>query len=150
MKLEEERRHRQKLEKDKRKKRKKEKRGRRRHGSLPTESDEDIAPAQQVDIVTEEMPEVSPGAPSEREASPAMDGPCAPLLKGGSPVAVPHHGPSGPPHSPGLVDEAVEQCHVEAGCEGEALAAWVGSLATHGFICVPAECPAQRRGRQRP
>lgn len=57
--LEEERRHRQKLEKDKRKKRKKkeEKRGRRRHGSLPTESDEDIAPAQQVDIVTEEMPE---------------------------------------------------------------------------------------------
>ncbi|XP_058513755.1 AP-3 complex subunit delta-1 [Ochotona princeps] len=57
VKLEEERRHRQKLEKDKRKKRKKEKRGRRRHGSLPTESDEDIAPAQQVDIVTEEMPE---------------------------------------------------------------------------------------------
>ncbi|XP_076977373.1 AP-3 complex subunit delta-1 isoform X1 [Tamandua tetradactyla] len=61
VKLEEERRHRQKLEKDKkRKKQKKEKEKRsrhRRHGSLHTESDEDIAPAQQVDIVTEEMPE---------------------------------------------------------------------------------------------
>ncbi|XP_058138125.1 LOW QUALITY PROTEIN: AP-3 complex subunit delta-1 [Dasypus novemcinctus] len=61
VKLEEERRHRQKLEKDKKKKKQKkekEKRGRhRRHSSLHTESDEDIAPAQQVDIVTEEMPE---------------------------------------------------------------------------------------------
>ncbi|XP_005405978.1 PREDICTED: AP-3 complex subunit delta-1 isoform X2 [Chinchilla lanigera] len=60
VKLEEERRHRQRLEKDKKKRRKKEKekKGRhRRHSSLPTESDEDIAPAQQVDIVTEEMPE---------------------------------------------------------------------------------------------
>ncbi|XP_075400815.1 AP-3 complex subunit delta-1 [Tenrec ecaudatus] len=61
VKLEQERRHRQRLEKDrKRKKQKKEKRreGRhRRHSSLHTESDEDIAPAQQVDIVTEEMPE---------------------------------------------------------------------------------------------
>uniref|UniRef100_A0A2K5HZF0 AP-3 complex subunit delta-1 n=1 Tax=Colobus angolensis palliatus TaxID=336983 RepID=A0A2K5HZF0_COLAP len=57
--LEEERRHRQKLEKDKRRKKRKEKekKGKRRHSSLPTESDEDIAPAQQVDIVTEEMPE---------------------------------------------------------------------------------------------
>lgn len=62
-KLEEERRHRQRLEKDRKKKKKKdkEKKGKpRRHGSLHTESDEDIAPAQQVDIVTEEMPEVSP------------------------------------------------------------------------------------------
>ncbi|XP_035140225.1 AP-3 complex subunit delta-1 isoform X1 [Callithrix jacchus] len=59
VKLEEERRHQQKLEKDKRRKKRKEKekKGKRRHGSLPTESDEDIAPAQQVDIVTEEMPE---------------------------------------------------------------------------------------------
>uniref|UniRef100_O14617-3 Isoform 3 of AP-3 complex subunit delta-1 n=1 Tax=Homo sapiens TaxID=9606 RepID=O14617-3 len=59
VKLEEERRHRQKLEKDKRRKKRKEKekKGKRRHSSLPTESDEDIAPAQQVDIVTEEMPE---------------------------------------------------------------------------------------------
>ncbi|XP_014651510.1 PREDICTED: AP-3 complex subunit delta-1 isoform X1 [Ceratotherium simum simum] len=58
VKLEEERRHRQRLERDKRKKKKKEKKGRpRRHSSLHTESDEDIAPAQQVDIVTEEMPE---------------------------------------------------------------------------------------------
>ncbi|XP_045155977.1 AP-3 complex subunit delta-1 [Echinops telfairi] len=61
VKLEQERQHRQRLEKDrKRKKQKKEKRreGRhRRHSSLHTESDEDIAPAQQVDIVTEEMPE---------------------------------------------------------------------------------------------
>ncbi|XP_037360889.1 AP-3 complex subunit delta-1 isoform X1 [Talpa occidentalis] len=60
VKLEEERRHRQRLEKDKkrRKKKEKEKRGKtRRHSSLHTESDEDIAPAQQVDIVTEEMPE---------------------------------------------------------------------------------------------
>uniref|UniRef100_H0XB34 AP-3 complex subunit delta n=1 Tax=Otolemur garnettii TaxID=30611 RepID=H0XB34_OTOGA len=59
VKLEEERRHRQKLEKDKRRRKKKdkEKKGKRRHSSLPTESDEDIAPAQQVDIITEEMPE---------------------------------------------------------------------------------------------
>uniref|UniRef100_G3TUF8 AP-3 complex subunit delta-1 n=1 Tax=Loxodonta africana TaxID=9785 RepID=G3TUF8_LOXAF len=61
VKLEQERRHRQRLEKDrKRKKQRKEKQreGRhRRHSSLHTESDEDIAPAQQVDIVTEEMPE---------------------------------------------------------------------------------------------
>ncbi|XP_058284231.1 AP-3 complex subunit delta-1 isoform X1 [Hylobates moloch] len=59
VKLEEERRHRQKLEKDRRRKKRKEKekKGKRRHSSLPTESDEDIAPAQQVDIITEEMPE---------------------------------------------------------------------------------------------
>ncbi|KAG8519145.1 AP-3 complex subunit delta-1, partial [Galemys pyrenaicus] len=58
VKLEEERRHRQRLEKDKTRKKEKEKRGKaRRHSSLHTESDEDIAPAQQVDIVTEEMPE---------------------------------------------------------------------------------------------
>ncbi|XP_053437053.1 AP-3 complex subunit delta-1 isoform X2 [Nycticebus coucang] len=59
VKLEEERRHRQKLEKDKRRRKKKdkEKKGKCCHNSLPTESDEDIAPAQQVDIVTEEMPE---------------------------------------------------------------------------------------------
>nr|KAF6479043.1 adaptor related protein complex 3 subunit delta 1 [Molossus molossus] len=58
VKLEEERRHRQRLEKDRRKKKRKEKKGKpRRHSSLHTESDEDIAPAQQVDIVTEEMPE---------------------------------------------------------------------------------------------
>ncbi|XP_043441963.1 AP-3 complex subunit delta-1 isoform X3 [Prionailurus bengalensis] len=59
-KLQEERDHRQRLEKDRRrrKKRDKDKRGQpRRHGSLHTESDEDIAPAQRVDIVTEEMPE---------------------------------------------------------------------------------------------
>ncbi|XP_065774193.1 AP-3 complex subunit delta-1 isoform X2 [Muntiacus reevesi] len=59
VKLEEERRHRQRLEKDKRKKKKRERerRGARRHSSLHTESDEDIAPAQRVDIITEEMPE---------------------------------------------------------------------------------------------
>ncbi|XP_046540863.1 AP-3 complex subunit delta-1 isoform X1 [Equus quagga] len=57
VKLEEERRHRQRLEKDKRKKKKKEKGRPWRHSALHTESDEDIAPAQQVDIVTEEMPE---------------------------------------------------------------------------------------------
>ncbi|XP_038596495.1 AP-3 complex subunit delta-1 isoform X2 [Tachyglossus aculeatus] len=59
VKLEEERRHKQKLEKDKKKKKpKKEKKGKHhRHNSLHTESDEDIAPAQQVDIITEEMPE---------------------------------------------------------------------------------------------
>uniref|UniRef100_A0A452FXE1 AP-3 complex subunit delta-1 n=1 Tax=Capra hircus TaxID=9925 RepID=A0A452FXE1_CAPHI len=55
VKLEEERRHRQRLEKDKRKKKKRERE--RRGTSLHTESDEDIAPAQRVDIVTEEMPE---------------------------------------------------------------------------------------------
>lgn len=59
MKLEEERRHRQRLEKERRRKKRKEKKGApRRHGSLHTESEEDIAPAQRVDIVTEEMPEV--------------------------------------------------------------------------------------------
>ncbi|XP_025148895.1 AP-3 complex subunit delta-1 isoform X2 [Bubalus bubalis] len=59
VKLEEERRHQQRLEKDKRKKKKRERerRGTRRHSSLHTESDEDIAPAQRVDIITEEMPE---------------------------------------------------------------------------------------------
>ncbi|XP_053152481.1 AP-3 complex subunit delta-1 isoform X2 [Hemicordylus capensis] len=59
VKLEEERRHQQKMEKDKKKKKqKKEKRGKHRHhNSLHTESDEDIAPAQHVDIITEEMPE---------------------------------------------------------------------------------------------
>lgn len=55
VKLEEQRRNRQRLEKDK--KRKKKEKGKRRHSSLPTESDEDIAPAQRVDIITEEMPE---------------------------------------------------------------------------------------------
>jgi len=61
VKLEEERRHKQKLEKDKKKKKqKKEKRGKHhRHNSLHTESEEDIAPAHHVDIITEEMPEVS-------------------------------------------------------------------------------------------
>ncbi|VCW50416.1 unnamed protein product [Gulo gulo] len=60
VKLEEERRHRQRLEKGgkKRRRKDKEKKGQtRRRGSPPTESDEDLAPAQQVDIVTEEMPE---------------------------------------------------------------------------------------------
>uniref|UniRef100_A0A8C8S3K5 AP-3 complex subunit delta n=1 Tax=Pelusios castaneus TaxID=367368 RepID=A0A8C8S3K5_9SAUR len=59
VKLEEERRHKQKLEKDKKKKKqKKEKKGKhRRHNSLHTESEEDIAPAHHVDIITEEMPE---------------------------------------------------------------------------------------------
>ncbi|XP_032321924.1 AP-3 complex subunit delta-1 [Camelus ferus] len=59
VKLEEERRHQQRLEKDRKrkKKRERERRGTRRHSSLHTESDEDIAPAQRVDIVTEEMPE---------------------------------------------------------------------------------------------
>ncbi|XP_055968740.1 AP-3 complex subunit delta-1 [Sorex fumeus] len=68
VKLEEERRHRQRLEKDKRRRRRKEREPRgkaRRHGSLPTESDEDIAPAQRVDIVTEEMPENA--LPSDEE-----------------------------------------------------------------------------------
>uniref|UniRef100_A0A8C5PFS7 AP-3 complex subunit delta-1 n=1 Tax=Leptobrachium leishanense TaxID=445787 RepID=A0A8C5PFS7_9ANUR len=57
VKLEEERRSKQRQEKDK--KRKKEKKGgkTKRHRSLHTESDEDITPAQHVDIVTEEMPE---------------------------------------------------------------------------------------------
>uniref|UniRef100_A0A673V144 AP-3 complex subunit delta-1 n=1 Tax=Suricata suricatta TaxID=37032 RepID=A0A673V144_SURSU len=60
VKLEEERKHRQRLEKDRRRKKKKDKdqKGRpRRHSMLHTESDEDVAPAQRVDIVTEEMPE---------------------------------------------------------------------------------------------
>lgn len=61
VKLEEQRRHRQRLEKERRRQRRKGAKGKpRRHSSLHTESDEDIAPAQQVDIVTEEMPEVRP------------------------------------------------------------------------------------------
>ncbi|XP_068090071.1 AP-3 complex subunit delta-1 isoform X2 [Hyperolius riggenbachi] len=57
--LEEERRSKQRKEKDKKRKKVKDKKGgkTRRHHSLHTESDEDIAPAQQVDIITEEMPE---------------------------------------------------------------------------------------------
>lgn len=68
MKLEEQRRHRQRLEKERRRQRRKGAKGKpRRHGSLHTESDEDIAPAQQVDIVTEEMPEVrAPGTGCRR------------------------------------------------------------------------------------
>ncbi|KAG8431159.1 hypothetical protein GDO86_019336 [Hymenochirus boettgeri] len=59
VKLEEERRSKQRQEKDKKKKKEKEKKGgkTRRHRSLHTESDEDITPAHQVDIITEEMPE---------------------------------------------------------------------------------------------
>lgn len=59
VKLEEERRQRQRLEKGKtrRRHREKGKRGRVRLHSSLHESDEDIAPAQRVDIVTEEMPE---------------------------------------------------------------------------------------------
>ncbi|KAM9244982.1 AP-3 complex subunit delta-1 [Dugong dugon] len=59
VKLEQERRHQQRLEKKRKKQRKEKQREgrRRRHSSLHTESDEDIAPAQQVDIITEEMPE---------------------------------------------------------------------------------------------
>ncbi|KAM8940067.1 AP-3 complex subunit delta-1 isoform 2-T2 [Pelodytes ibericus] len=59
VKLEEERRTKQRQEKDKKRKKEKEKKGgrTRRHRSLHTESDEDITPAQHVDIITEEMPE---------------------------------------------------------------------------------------------
>lgn len=60
VKLEEERRTKQRQEKDKKRKKVKDKKGSksRRHHSIHTESDEDIAPAHQVDIITEEMPEV--------------------------------------------------------------------------------------------
>ncbi|KAM9330592.1 AP-3 complex subunit delta-1 [Gastrophryne carolinensis] len=59
VKLEEERRTKQRQEKDKKRKKIKEKKSgkARRHESFHTESDEDIAPAHQVDIITEEMPE---------------------------------------------------------------------------------------------
>ncbi|OCU00564.1 AP-3 complex subunit delta-1 [Xenopus laevis] len=59
VKLEEERRSKQRQEKDKKKRKEKDKKGSktRRHRSLHTESDEDITPAQHVDIITEEMPE---------------------------------------------------------------------------------------------
>uniref|UniRef100_UPI00398EA743 AP-3 complex subunit delta-1 isoform X2 n=1 Tax=Pristiophorus japonicus TaxID=55135 RepID=UPI00398EA743 len=58
LKLEEERRQQQKQDREKKKKKqKKDKKGKRRHDSLHTESDEDIAPVHQVDIITEEMPE---------------------------------------------------------------------------------------------
>ncbi|XP_018418675.1 PREDICTED: AP-3 complex subunit delta-1 isoform X3 [Nanorana parkeri] len=59
VKLEEERRTKQRQEKDKKRKKVKDKKGGKsqRHQSIHTESDEDIAPAHQVDIMTEEMPE---------------------------------------------------------------------------------------------
>nr|KAG8543329.1 hypothetical protein GDO81_024911 [Engystomops pustulosus] len=59
VKLEEERRTKQRQEKDKKKKKDKDKKSgkTRRHKSVHTESDEDIAPAHHVDIITEEMPE---------------------------------------------------------------------------------------------
>ncbi|XP_063311946.1 AP-3 complex subunit delta-1 isoform X2 [Pelobates fuscus] len=59
VKLEEERRSKQRQEKDKKRKKEKDKKGgkTRRHRSFHTESDEDITPAQHVDIMTEEMPE---------------------------------------------------------------------------------------------
>ncbi|XP_062888552.1 AP-3 complex subunit delta-1 isoform X3 [Mobula hypostoma] len=61
LKLEEERRQQQKRDREKKKKKqkrdKKDKKGKRRHDSLHTESDEDIAPVHHVDIITEEMPE---------------------------------------------------------------------------------------------
>lgn len=59
VKLEEERRQKQKADKKKKeKKKKREKRGKGRKGDSGPESEEDIAPAHHVDIVTEEMPEV--------------------------------------------------------------------------------------------
>ncbi|XP_063770865.1 AP-3 complex subunit delta-1 isoform X2 [Pseudophryne corroboree] len=59
VKLEEERRTKQRQDKDKKRKKDKERKGGKtqRHRSLHTESDEDIAPAHHVDIITEEMPE---------------------------------------------------------------------------------------------
>uniref|UniRef100_A0A673J227 AP-3 complex subunit delta-1 n=1 Tax=Sinocyclocheilus rhinocerous TaxID=307959 RepID=A0A673J227_9TELE len=59
LKLEEERRQKEKAERKKEKKKKREKRGKERKADSGPESEEDIAPAHQVDIVTEEMPEVS-------------------------------------------------------------------------------------------
>lgn len=61
VKLEEERRQKDKADKKKKeKKKKREKRGKGRKADSGPESEEDITPAQQVDIVTEEMPEVGP------------------------------------------------------------------------------------------
>ncbi|XP_072260958.1 AP-3 complex subunit delta-1 isoform X2 [Pyxicephalus adspersus] len=59
VKLEEERRSKQRQEKEKKRKKVKDKKGgkSRRHHAIHTESDEDISPAHQVDIITEEMPE---------------------------------------------------------------------------------------------
>uniref|UniRef100_A0A673MQF7 AP-3 complex subunit delta-1 n=1 Tax=Sinocyclocheilus rhinocerous TaxID=307959 RepID=A0A673MQF7_9TELE len=57
LKLEEERRQKEKAERKKEKKKKREKRGKERKADSGPESEEDIAPAHQVDIVTEEMPE---------------------------------------------------------------------------------------------
>lgn len=59
VKLEEERRQKEKAEKKKKeKKKKREKRGKGRKADSGPESEEDITPAHHVDIVTEEMPEV--------------------------------------------------------------------------------------------
>lgn len=59
VKLEEERRQKDKADKKKKdKKKKREKRGKGKKADSGPESEEDITPAQQVDIVTEEMPEV--------------------------------------------------------------------------------------------
>lgn len=59
LKLEEERRQKEKADKKKKeKKKKRERRGKDRKADSGPESEEDITPAHQVDIVTEEMPEV--------------------------------------------------------------------------------------------
>ncbi|KAG7456877.1 hypothetical protein MATL_G00240590 [Megalops atlanticus] len=57
VKMEEERRQKNKVEKKKKEKKKREKRGRGRRPDSGPESEEDISPAHVVDIVTEEMPE---------------------------------------------------------------------------------------------
>lgn len=58
VKLEEERRQKERAEKKKEKKKRKEKRSRGKKRDSGPESEEDITPAHMVDIVTEEMPEV--------------------------------------------------------------------------------------------
>ena len=103
VKLQEEREHRQRPEKDRRRRKKKDKdkRGKpRRHSSLHTESDEDIAPAQRVDIVTEEMPEVGPPGPRRAgSGSPPRAGiPRAPVpLRGHARAGLPVTGVLGGP-----------------------------------------------------
>lgn len=105
VKLEEERRHRQRAEKGGRKHRKKDKAGRggRRGGSLP-ESDEDIAPAQRVDIVTEEMPENAlPSDEDDKDPDDpyrALDIDLDRPLADSEKLPVQRHRPVAPPKSP--------------------------------------------------
>ena len=151
VKLQEEREHRQRLEKDRRRRKKKDKdkRGKpRRHSSLHTESDEDIAPAQRVDIVTEEMPEVGPLGP--RRAGSGFP-PRAGVPRAPPPLPGPRSG--GPSRhwrsrgAPGIPTSCLRSARGGGGLH-RPRGARAGR--TGCAFSLPSERSPQRRGRQRP